>query len=85
MEKEQILNDLVSMMPELIKIKANCSNATPQQMSQINQAVRLYNQFVEKRALKSSACSFPDSLRTIRKLLAGHGKIELAKWEKFLK
>jgi len=84
MEKEKLLDRLTEMLPALAAIKANCSNATPDQMQLIGEAVRAYNNFVGKRALKPSACSFPDSLRMIRKLLAGHGRIELAKWEQFL-
>ena len=79
----EILDRLLELLPILAEIKHRCHNVTPDEMQVISEAVKLYNEFTGKTTLRASACSLPSSLGTIRKLLAGHGRIQLEKWERF--
>ena len=78
----QILDRLLELLPVLAEIKHRCHDVTPDEMQVISEAVKLYNEFVGRITIKASACSLPSSLGSIRRLLAGYGRIQLERWER---
>lgn len=78
-EKRELLELMLKQYHIIKHIKRRCQNATPDDMDHINIAVKSYNQYVGIRRLKASACSIPQIVDLVGRLLTGMGLLNEGK------